>query len=1178
MKKLIYCAAALSALFFAASCQQENLEPASETSTVTYTVDVPVQLQTKAIGDGLNVNELIYEVWMTSAEGTTDLSNATKLYQATESMEEVPVSDGKKVRRAVINLDLLCDKHYTILFWAQVQGTNVYNTDDLRAVTYKDKTLEQLCAEEGSLSANNESLAAFYSVDFIDDGVARKTTINLRRPFAQINLATENARDKSKNPKDYTITLEQSRMTLKHVPTTFNVATSVASNPTTGDRGFTFAYGDVPEEMIPVNGTDYYWAGMNYVFAGQNIELTYDIKAYVNDDQTNLLEVTNTIPNVPIKENFRTNIVGNLLTSKTSYEVVVDADFNSNDYVVVDGKNYISISTAEELANVAAEIANGNADYNNFMLGADIDLAEPQTRALVANWTPIGTPEKPYKGIFDGNGYTIKNLSIVETEGKEDKAYIGFFGYAKDATIKNVTFENVNLNIACLDIDHSQGHIGAVAGSLEGNSTIENVTVKGDIKVEATFDANGASRVAVVAGGNSYGNVTMKNVHVIANEGSYLKANNNVGALAGQLQGISVFENCSSNIDVTGKKFFAGGIIGLAAGNQTFINCHTTGDVAVTAGREGRAHDQYRVGGIAGGWADNVKTPCVLENCSFKGTVSGVNADGSVADPLDYMGYVGRGYTLAGCAGSTVLIDGVGFVQKYNTAAEAGIYDIFYQVTTSAQLQEVLNREESVAAIFMNDIEGNVTVSQKAGVELIINGNDHSFKGVITVDGKSATYTTAGLTVKNLTFDASTISADACIRLGDGTTDTRYTCNVTVDNCTFDVPVAVGVKSYTGGDKNLTITGCTATANAHSLVQAKGIDGILVEKCVVNSKNGLNFNNSDNVTVDGCKADVKGYAVRFGESSGGADAAETYTIKNSTLKSACDDGDAVVILRGTADYATLTIENTKLEGSIQLTNNAKDAKVIIDGKEQKVASDQSSFNSALTGDSDVTLGEGEYTLPSVSSGDVAINGTEDVVITITKPNYSGSDLTLNGVTVKGSGYSTGVQHVNTVTYNDVKVIGEMCLYGDKVVFNGCTFELASGQYIWTYGAKEVEFNNCTFNTNGKAILVYNEGAGASNVTVNGCTFNATEGAKAGDIANQNCAAIEISNFQTSGNGAAHVVTTTGNKWNDNFSGEWRIKKFIPEDPVTVNGVKYSQIAVDGKLMDIDENKNVTVLD
>ena len=322
--------------------------------------------------------------------------------------------------------------------------------------------------------------------------------------------------------------------------------------------------------------------------------------------------------------------------------------------------------TSAEGMQAMVEIAEEDNDAE-IVLGGDIDLSELViTRSTVSNWTPIGTEAKPFTGTFDGNGCTIKNLALVENEAKEGKAYIGFFGYAKNATIKNVTFENVYINIPCLDIDHSQGHIGAVAGSLEGTSIIENVTVKGDIQVESTLEANGASRVAVVAGGNTYGNVTMKNVHVIANEGSYLKANNNVGALAGQLQSVAVFENCSSNINVTGYKFFAGGLIGLTAGNSTFTNCHTTGDVTILAGRAGRANDHYRVGGIAGGWADNTKTPCVLTNCSYTGNISGTNADGSVANPLDYAGYVGRGYTLTNMAGSTVIIDGIKWVQVRN--------------------------------------------------------------------------------------------------------------------------------------------------------------------------------------------------------------------------------------------------------------------------------------------------------------------------------------------------------------------------------------------------------------------------------------------------------------------------------------------------------------------------------
>ena len=254
-------------------------------------------------------------------------------------------------------------------------------------------------------------------------------------------------------------------------------------------------------------------------------------------------------------------------------------------------------------------------------------------------------------------------------------------------------------------------------------------------------------------------------------------------------------------------------------------------------------------------------------------------------------------------------------------------------VYNANELQKALDEagEGTTTIRLATDVEGEVTLAQKPNTAVVFDGGGNTFSGVLTIDGKSATITTAGFTVKNLNFTApvsrAAASSDACIRLGDGTNATRYTCNVTVENCIFDAPGLVGVKSYTGGDKNLTITNCTATENAHSLVQAKGIDGVVVKNCEVKSKNGMNFNNSDNVTVEECTVDVRGYAVRFGESSGGSGAAETYLIKDSSLKSENEDGDAVIILRGTADYSTLTIENTTIEGDPQITNTATGAKV-----------------------------------------------------------------------------------------------------------------------------------------------------------------------------------------------------------------------------------------------------------
>ena len=543
----------------------------------------------------------------------------------------------------------------------------------------------------------------------------------------------------------------------------------------------TLAFGDV-ESTLVANANSYTAAADQRLTiptdANQVYTVTFNVAVYYGTQDTPAFSesLTSTISGYALEVgkayNF-TAVVGPEVFDMKPIEftvVGVDAwdkfgpmeDVSVGYTVAADG-SYV-VSTVAGLQDIAAGINAGELPADtDIVLNGDIDLTAlaTATRTVSSNWTPIGTPEKPFTGTFNGNGKTIKNLALVETEAKEGKAHVGFFGYAKDATIKNVTFENVYINIACMDIDHSQGHIGAVAGSLEGTSVVENVTVKGDVKVYATQDANGASRVAAVVGGNTYANVTIKNVHVIANEGSYVKANNNTGAIAGQLQGKTVYENCTSNINVTVNKFFAGGIVGLAGTNDVFTNCHTTGNIAVVAGREGRANDHYRVGGIAGGWSDGKNNVCTLTNCSYTGNVSGTNADGSVAEVLDYMGYVGRGYTLTNCAGSKVVIDGTEFVQKYDNVY--GVYTVngLTQVATADELVAALEANEGV--YFLNDIKiepaamsnayGTTGINVKNGQT--IDGNGHT----LNIKGAGGTWdsginTTGGL-IKNLTVTGS---------------------------------------------------------------------------------------------------------------------------------------------------------------------------------------------------------------------------------------------------------------------------------------------------------------------------------------------------------------------------------------------------------------------------------------
>ena len=298
-----------------------------------------------------------------------------------------------------------------------------------------------------------------------------------------------------------------------------------------------------------------------------------------------------------------------------------------------------------------------------------------------------------------------------------------------------------------------------------------------------------------------------------------------------------------------------------------------------------------------------------------------VKIDGNGNGTLDIL-VISQAVQTAGFADAQTALD-TAFGKASEKAAEwFGSEKMPTLVSTVDELQDAIDSAENGSVITLTeDIAGSITAPQKQGVTVTIDGNGKDFSGSLLVDGKSGTYTTAGLVIKNVVFNADSLPAgvDACIQLGNGNNNTRYTCNVTIENCVFDVPDAVGVKSYTGGDKNLTILNCTATARAHSLAQLKGIDGILVKDCTVNSVRGINFNNSDNIVVENCTIDVQKYAVRFGESANTT--VENYAIIDSTIASDNVEGDAAIVLRAGATNANLTLTNTTITAGTEMSGH-----------------------------------------------------------------------------------------------------------------------------------------------------------------------------------------------------------------------------------------------------------------
>ena len=400
------------------------------------------------------------------------------------------------------------------------------------------------------------------------------------------------------------------------------------------------------------------------------------------------------------------------------------------------------------------------------------------------------------------------------------------------------------------------------------------------------------------------------------------------------------------------------------------------------------------------------------------------------------------------------------------------------------------------------DIEGDVTVSQKADVKIAIEGNNHKYAGVITVDGKSKTYTTAGVTIKNLHFEADAINADACIRLGNGTNPTRYACNVAVEDCTFNVPGAVAVKSYTGGDKNLTIKGCTATG-LHSLLQVKNIEGITIEGVNVTGGRGASFGVSSNIVVKNSTFVAESYGLRADASVEATLAIENvnitaklpvvarktsknYTINFTGANTLVTGGYQVVFTTGDDEAAFVAPAEYTLTGADSFIVFPRDAAdtmnaYVYNANELKTALEAKKTNIFLQ----PGVYEGEFT---INYDNVTIYGDEATI----KGRVEAINATAKFEGVKFDYNDSSVKEFSGDIVGNPKghpaIVGVYGGTADTVTFEGCEFICKSGYStakapgaITHYGGIKLTLKDCTIDCDGNPIYA------KTNIEMTGCT-------------------------------------------------------------------------------------------
>ena len=479
MKKILFFSAAIAGLFLAA-CQRENLEPVGP-KTVSFTVEVPGSIATKGtindgaiIADGTNVNEVHYAVYKTNSGEDYSIDNSGAI-DGPLAKGVVPMSN----KKASIDFDLVQDQEYTVLFWAQVAGTGHYTLGDLRTIQVAT-----------SVAGNDETRAAFYARYDFETYQNKDHKVTLRRPFAQLNLLTT---AESLTPVQtgqtfgHTLDVKTSEVTVKGLATTFNTLTGLAPE---GTEKICFVMGETPEEQgqetLVVNGKAYHYVAMNYFFVPQDEKLV-DIEYTIITDKGSM---EHEIVAVPVKENHRTNVIGNLLTKESTFEIIVLEGFEgeNNCDVLPDGVK--AVANAEQLMKAIKEsctiwllediVIDSRVDVKS---GVDIVL-DMKGKTITSSADYVFIVRDNASLVIDGNG-------TVETP---TPAPLMFYP-AGNLVIENGSFiKNV-----------PEGYSGSVGNLFVGTKPAggwdsAGVTIKGGYFDSGYYDANISEIEEILAG------------------------------------------------------------------------------------------------------------------------------------------------------------------------------------------------------------------------------------------------------------------------------------------------------------------------------------------------------------------------------------------------------------------------------------------------------------------------------------------------------------------------------------------------------------------------------------------------------------------------------------------------------------------------------------------------------
>lgn len=315
-----------AAALLVTSCNDEmdNGLKTGDEGTVTFTAQLPSEMGTRAFADGLTAKHLQYAVY--------EAGQSTPLKVFGDETTVVGEAEMVNLKKSV-TLKLTSGKSYDVIFWADATTDSPY--------TFNPAS-QEVSVDYSKVNNNSDNCDAFFKKETITVSGNQSVDVKLTRPFAQVNIGT----DDFDAAKASGLEVTQTEVVAKAFAT-LNLATGKVADE--ADRTFTMkAIPTASDGEFPVAG-GYKYLSMDYLLVGAD-KATVDVAFNYGGPQSR------TFTNVPVQRNYRTNIYGSLLTNTTDFNVVIEPAFATTNY------NLGALYTASQIG--GAVTLSDNVDFD----------------------------------------------------------------------------------------------------------------------------------------------------------------------------------------------------------------------------------------------------------------------------------------------------------------------------------------------------------------------------------------------------------------------------------------------------------------------------------------------------------------------------------------------------------------------------------------------------------------------------------------------------------------------------------------------------------------------------------------------------------------------------------------------------------------------------------------------